>query len=374
MKFIITYVLLTLAGVTVTANALAGHLSGGILGAVFAILLLIWLSPILIWNLQTARKIPLSLYTIIAKVGYFALGYAFLLLMFLIVRDVLWELLHFLSGGRIIGPTNFICLNYANIITLIVLLFLCLYGIYAAERKPRILRFAYQDKRISKKQKILLFSDLHITKMTPLGKIRSWVQMFNALRPDIVLVPGDVADDNADDIREKIRELKKLKANSGIFYTIGNHEAYFNAPVWEAEFAALGWIVLHNSGVSVADSGIYIGGIPDYETFAVSVKQALRGAADSEYRILLSHSPAVLKVIDNSGFDLLVAGHTHGGQIFPFNYFTRLGNAGFVAGEYSLGKSKMVITSGAGYWGPPIRLGASSDVVIIELLPGDGAS
>ena len=163
--------------------------------------------------------------------------------------------------------------------------------------------------------------------------------------------------------------MKKLHAPLGVFYTLGNHATYFDGKSWEAAFASLGWVVLHNSGVSVGNTGLYVAGLPDMHAFPISVKQALRQAEDNEYRVMMSHLPAVSKYMQDGSVDILVSGHTHGGQIFPFNWLTKWGNAGFVFGQYEMGKLIVLVSRGVGYWGPPMRLGAPNDIMLIELKP-----
>lgn len=337
---------------------------------VYVFLSICWFSPIVIWNLQAKRDIPVKLYAVAAKVGYFLEGFAFLLMMVLLARDVLWwSLYYFSSGLLVISPLVNNIIVKANIITVLAVFIISLGGVYAAERLPKVLRYSFSDNGIKMRVRMLAVSDLHITKMTSISKVKSWVKFFNSLNANIVVFSGDVADDQAGDINTQIKELKKIKAPLGIYYVLGNHETYFNPYVWEAEFSALGWQVLHNSGAAIADTGIYIGGVPDNRAFPVSVAQSMRNAQKNDYCILLSHLPSTIKEIGNNKIDLLICGHTHGGQIFPFNLLAKLGNNGLVAGLYRRENTTVLVSRGAGYWGPPIRVGAPNDVMLIELLP-----
>ncbi|MBP1532174.1 MAG: metallophosphoesterase [Alphaproteobacteria bacterium] len=371
MSFLIAYLVVAFSCIIITVRTLIAYTDCSALTQtlVYGIFIFAWLSPILIWKLQTNGFLPLWLYSIFAKLGYFMLGFAFLLLFTIILRDIIWTASYYLSGKNIVSPLNHQALRTANIITLSAVFIICLYSVYAAEKLPAILHYQYRDSRIQKPLKALLISDLHITKMTPVSKVQSWVKYFNAQNPDIILMPGDIADDAVSDIKKQIKELKKLKAPLGIYYTLGNHETYFDAIAWEAEFAGLGWQVLHNSGTSVADTGLYIAGLPDTGAFAVNVTQAVRNAQSHEYRIMLSHIPTTFNLIKPHQVDLQVSGHTHGGQIFPFNWLTKWGNKGYVFGEYTSSTAKMLISHGVGYWGPPMRLMAPSDAILIELLP-----
>jgi len=90
---------------------------------------------------------------------------------------------------------------------------------------------------------------------------------------------------------------------------------------------------------------------------------------DNEYRILLSHTPTIIKKVRAGQVDLQVSGHTHGGQIFPFNLFTKWGNSGFLFGEYKVNGVTLLLSRGVGYWGPPMRILAPSDITLITLKP-----
>ena len=371
MFFWIVYSLIAILCIILTALPLLGYCdcSEWVRLSVYIFLFVAWFSPVLIWNWQTSKKISLKTYTVIARIGYFLEGFAFLLMMTLLIRDVFWWSLYYLSNGELlVSPLKDNIVAEANIITVIAVFIVSLYGIYAAEKKPEILRYCFTDKRIKKPLRILIASDLHITKIIKADKVREWVKYFNELRADVVLFPGDIADDIIGNIRKQLAELKKIKAPLGIYYTIGNHETYFNPYVWEAEFANLGWQVLHNSGTSIENSGIYVAGVPDNRAFKINITQSIKNAGN-EFIILLSHIPGVVRQIQDNQVDLVVSGHTHGGQIFPFNLLTKIGNDGMVAGLYRKGETKILISRGVGYWGPPMRIGAPSDIILLELQP-----
>ncbi|MBR1600268.1 MAG: metallophosphoesterase [Alphaproteobacteria bacterium] len=369
MAFWAVYSVIAILCIILTALPLLGYCDCAewIKILVYVFLFTAWFSPVVIWNWQTRKDIPLKVYSIAAKIGYFMEGFAFLLMIVLLIRDAVWWFLYYFSNGwLIISPLKDNIVADVNIITVLTVLAVSVYGVYVAEKNPRVIRYKFSDKRIKKPVKLLAASDLHITKMISSDKVKSWVKFFNNLNPDAVLFVGDVGDDNVDNIKKQIAELKKIKASMGIFYVLGNHETYFNPYAWEAEFASLGWQVLHNSGVSIENTGVYIAGIPDDRAFSVNVEQSIKNAKN-EYIILLSHIPNTLKKVENYRVDLMICGHTHGGQIFPFNLLTKLGNAGMVSGLYEKAKTKVIISKGVGYWGPPMRVGAHGDVILVEL-------
>ena len=371
MWFLAAYIIIAVSCITITGRTLIAYSEYAAWAKllVYVFLVLAWFSPMLVWNMQARLSVPVWLYVGFAKVCYFMFGFAFLLVMVLLIRDFVWFLLYYIGGKNIISPFDASVLKSVNIITIVSVLLLSIYAVYAAGKMPQVLHYQYTDARIKKPVKILVASDLHITKMTSVEAVQKLVRMFNGLKPDIILLPGDIGDDSVGDVKRQIGELKKLRAPLGIFYTLGNHETYFDAGAWEAEFASLGFIVLHNSGVSVPDTGLFIAGLPDMHAFPINIKQAVRQAKKEEYRLMLSHLPAVAKYIRDNDVNMLVGGHTHGGQIFPFNWLTKWGNGGFVSGEYSKNNATVLVSRGVGYWGPPMRLGAPSDVMLIELKP-----
>ena len=371
MAFWIVYSAIATLCIILTGLPLVGYCDCAewIKTAVYIFLFIAWFSPILIWNWQIKRNIPLKLYFVIAKIGYFLEGFAFLLMMVLLIRDAVWWFVYYFSNGwLIISPLKDNIVADVNLITVVAVFIVSLYGVYVAEKLPQVSRYVFADERIKKPLKILVAADLHITKMTSVNKVKSWVKFFNELKPDAVLFSGDVADDMVVNIRKQIKELKKIRAPLGIYYVLGNHETYFNPYAWEAEFASQGWLVLHNSGAGIENTGVYVAGLPDDRAFNVNIGQSVQKAKD-EYIILLSHTPNVLKKIENDKIDLMVCGHTHGGQIFPFNLLTKLGNSGMVSGLYEKEYTKVLISRGVGYWGPPMRIGAPSDVILLELEP-----
>ena len=369
MIFWVLYLAMALSCIAITGTTLVAYTDCALWLEISVWLLLFfsWFSPIFIWSLQAKYGNGNRLYNLFALSGYFLFGWAFLFVMTIIFRDLLWTILYQLSGKNIAGPNNFRILNAVNIATVSAVFAVCFYGIWGVMKKPRVKIYKYKDRRILQPLRLLLVSDMHITGQISVEKVREWVSLINEQRADIILLPGDIADDYEANINKQIAALGKIKTSKGIYYTLGNHEFYFNGAGWEAKFASLGWVVLHNSGVEIAESGVYIGGVPDINAFAISISQAFRGADKNNYRILLSHTPNISKKADFNLIDLLVSGHTHGGQMFPFNIFTKLGNGGLVSGEYQKGNTTILVSNGLGYWGPPIRLGVPSDVVIIEL-------
>lgn len=369
--FLIIYTLIAIPCILYTGYALTAYTECPfwLTAVVYVLLTSAWFAMALIWNLRTNPKVPTRIYILVSRIGYFMLGFAFLLLCVLGVRDVLWLSAYLLTPFKVVSPFEVSAAVPANLWTLGIVCFLSIYALLSAIKMPRIKRYSFTDSRICRPIKILALSDLHINKTVSPTKVRKFVRYFNEQKPDVMILAGDIVDDFAQAIKTQLRELKKLRAPLGIFVILGNHEVYHNALQWETTFASLGWQVLHNSGVSVENSGIYIGGVPSYAGFSPNPEQALRQAKNNEFRILAAHEPVIARYFNAQTADVQISGHTHGGQIFPFHFPVRWGNAGFISGAYPLEQTMLLVSNGASYWGPPMRLLAPSDVLLIELEP-----
>lgn len=370
MGFLIVYLLIgTLcslwSGFSLTAHS--GYPTW-LICCVYAALMGSWFSPILIWHWQHKNISFSRLYNAAAYCSYCLFGFVFLLFAVLLLRDLFWYGAYVL-GLSLPSPFAVSSARAVNTITVVAVALCCIYAMFAATKLPQVLHHTYRDERIKRPLRMLVVSDWHINRTISPQKVAERVVFINSLKPDVILMPGDIADDEAEAVRHQFKELKKLRAPEGIFYTVGNHEIYHNPFVWEATFAALGWQVLHNSGAAVEDSGVYVGGVPDSQCFASNVAQAVKNADNEAFRIVLSHQPKIALSIPSGAVDLVISGHTHGGQMIPFNFLTKFGNGGFVAGEYKLPHTTLLLSRGIGYWGPPMRIGAPNDVILINLEP-----
>ena len=200
----------------------------------------------------------------------------------------------------------------------------------------------------------------------------------NALRPDVVAITGDLVDGPAHVVEQALRPLAELTAPHGVFFVTGNHEYYWGGRESVRMVEALGLTVLHNEHRVVRREGgsVVIGGIPDLHGarfFADHESRpdlAFAGAPEGAPRVLLAHQPrAVLRAAPH-GVDLLLAGHTHGGQLWPLGtLLAHLGNP-YVAGLHRhTAETAILVSRGAGYWGIPMRLLAPPEVPLVVLMP-----
>jgi predicted MPP superfamily phosphohydrolase len=224
---------------------------------------------------------------------------------------------------------------------------------------------------------IAQISDIHVGPTIKRPYLNAIVTKVNALKPDAIAVTGDLVDGSVQRLAMHTEPLSRLSAPDGAFFVTGNHEYYSGAEQWIAEVRRLGLRVLMNEHVIRHRGGaaLMIAGVTDYtaQHFNPAHKSdphlAAAGAPrDVAVKILLAHQPRSAPAAADAGFDLQLSGHTHGGQFFPWNLFVPLQQP-FVAGLNRV-RSLWVYTSrGTGYWGPPKRFGAPSEITLVRLVP-----
>jgi predicted MPP superfamily phosphohydrolase len=222
------------------------------------------------------------------------------------------------------------------------------------------------------KLNIALVSDIHLGTMIHNSKLEKIVEKINNLKPDIILLAGDVFDEDITTLVEKNTAsiLTKLKSKYGVFAILGNHE-YFSGLDEAIAYLQHGNItVLRDSSVFVTDN-FYLVGRDDRSgnRFNKTRKplEELMNNVDKNYPIILmDHQPFNLEEAQNNGVDLQVSGHTHHGQFFPFNLIT---NQVYELswGYKQKGNTHYYVSCGVGTWGPPVRLGNRPEIVKIEL-------
>lgn len=297
---------------------------------------------------------------------YFIFIGAVILLTVTVIRDVLW-LIGAKSGW--FSPYSFHGHLKVDLYTLGLSLLLAAWALFEGVKVPAVKNVTIASEKISENKTIVVLSDLHIHRVLCPYKIRHIVARTNALKPDIILLAGDIIDDDTSRVADITALLKNLKAKDGIYFVTGNHEFYAGYQETVSALKELGFKFLENDGVSLGE--IYLAGIPDTftgQTYGknADIKQAFIGARPGQYRLLMSHTPTDFKGANN--FDLEIAGHTHGGQIFPFHIFTKLHNK-YLSGLYPMDNNASVyVSNGAGQWGPQMRFLAPSEITVLNLV------
>ncbi|WP_217475076.1 metallophosphoesterase [Stutzerimonas stutzeri] len=222
---------------------------------------------------------------------------------------------------------------------------------------------------------IVQLSDIHVGPTIKQGYIDAITRRVNGLSPDLIVITGDLVDGSVAELADDIAPLGRLSSVHGTYVVTGNHEYYSGADSWIAEFERLGMQVLLNRHVLLehGDARLVLAGIADYsaELFRPSHRSdpaaAFAGAPVDVPRILLAHQPRSATAAVEVGCDLQLSGHTHGGQFWPWMHFVRWQQP-WVAGLQRLGDMQIYISRGTGYWGPPLRFGAPSEITRIRLV------
>jgi uncharacterized protein len=237
-------------------------------------------------------------------------------------------------------------------------------------------------------------SDIHVGPTIKHAYLQRIVAKVNTLGADVVAITGDLVDGKVAELAAHVAPLAGLQSRHGTFFVTGNHEYYSGAHAWIAELRRLGLTVLMNEHVvlyhSSHDNGSTVDAQDDSQTIAPLVLAgvndftahhfdpahksdpalALLGApASALVRVLLAHQPRSAQAASAAGFDLQLSGHTHGGQFWPWNLFVPLQQP-FTAGLNRLNALWVYTSRGTGYWGPPKRFGAPSEITALRLVAG----
>lgn len=227
-------------------------------------------------------------------------------------------------------------------------------------------------------------SDIHVGPTIKQAYLRRIVDKVNALDADVVAITGDLVDGKVSELASHVAPLAELQSRHGTYFVTGNHEYYSGAHAWIDELRRLGLTVLLNQHVVIRPPLLAVGqdatplvlaGVTDYSgghfdpAHRSDPEAALRGAPLEAVRVLLAHQPRSAAAAAKAGFDLQLSGHTHGGQFYPWNLFVRFQQP-FTAGLHKLQNLWVYTSRGTGYWGPPKRFGAPSEITFLRLVVG----
>jgi len=222
--------------------------------------------------------------------------------------------------------------------------------------------------------RIVQISDIHVGPTIKGGFVRQIVERVNDLKPDIIVLTGDLVDGSVEYLAEDVAPLRDLKAPDGRYFVTGNHDYYSGVLPWLEKVSQLGFDSLINEHRVLERDGsqLVLGGVTDISAghmvpgHTSDPQASLRGAPETAVRILLAHQPVSVFQAARAGYDLQLSGHTHGGQYFPYSKLIGVAQP-FVAGLYRHEKTWLYVNRGTGYWGPPIRLGSPAEITEIIL-------
>jgi predicted MPP superfamily phosphohydrolase len=328
--------------------------------------------------------------------GYLAVGFLSFVFSYLVIRDLVWVPLAGLkmireriskpaspSGGsrNIESPSRrgFI-LNSVNYGIVAAAALTTGYGIAEAKQTPRVERVPVKIDNLPPALdgfRIVQLTDIHVNPTFRRAAVEDIVAVVNTLDADIVALTGDLVDGSVAQLRSDVAPLGQIRSVSGNFFVTGNHEYYSGALEWIDEVRRLGFSVLLNEHQVIArgQAKMVLAGVTDYrggnffKSHRSDPQKALDGAPPSDVKILLAHQPKNIFEAARAGYDLQISGHTHGGQFFPWNLLVGFAQP-YVSGLHTHQNTRIYVSRGTGYWGPPMRVGSPSEITLIKLIAG----
>ncbi|WP_167555360.1 metallophosphoesterase [Gottfriedia acidiceleris] len=311
-------------------------------------------------------KLPTSLFKPLHKIGAYWLAIFYYLIFFIIVADLI---------GLILREfTSFKTSSITAILGTIVIL--CITYLIVKGRKSALdTQIVHYDIHVEKTNEqykelsIVLVSDLHLSTLVTNKRLEFLVEKINKLAPDLVLIAGDIIDEDITPFVEEnmVQTLKKLKPKIGTYAVPGNHDYYGGHLDLLARHLKDAGICILLDEKELVDNNFYIVGRKDLASKKrLDLHELLEGIDHTKPIILLDHQPHHLEIPTQLGIDLQVSGHTHRGQFMPNHLITRRlyeVDWGYLQKEHS----HFVVSSGFGTWGPPIRTGNPSEIVTITI-------
>ncbi len=324
------------------------------------------------------RTLPRNLALPISWVGYVWMGSMFLLLVLLWGGELArWSWVKYASIAAVDGGRReFLAQLLAGGVGAFGLA-LSGWGVWSAIRPVEVKRVAVRLRKLPgalNGLRLVQLTDMHVGLTIGRDFVEDVVRKVNALEPDIVAITGDLIDGSVEDLGPAVAPLGEIRAKLGTYFVTGNHEYYSGADSWLAFLRGIGIKALRNEHVELTMNGeaIHLAGVDDWTAHRFGnghgsdIERAMAGRDASKPIVLLAHQPVHFGEACAHGVDLQISGHTHGGQIFPFGFLTRLVQP-FVSGLHRRGDSQIYVSSGTGYWGPPMRIAAPAEITLIEL-------
>ncbi len=328
----------------------------------------IWIIPVFFWSRNKEAHTERD--EILQGVAYVCMGWLNFLLVLTLIRDGIWLVTHWFFPADwaqfLMNPGSMVVVSAAFLALLL--------GMLIAFRGPRVVELdipidnldpAFEGLRIAQ------ISDLHVSFIIRRPYVQSVVDKVNALKADLVVLTGDIVDGSVQKLKSSIEPLAALEPKNKAYLILGNHEYYAGVRSWIEHFRALGMTVLLNEYRSVEHKGstFHLGGVVDPAGTAMGEgPKPDKALGPAGLRILLAHNPKLAAASAPLGFDLMLSGHTHAGQFYPWNLAVRLVHAPHVAGLSREGKMWVYVNPGTGSWGPPIRLGTRPELTLIRLV------
>ncbi len=249
-------------------------------------------------------------------------------------------------------------------------------GMASALGQPDLLRLPVRLRRLDPAFngfRIAVVSDIHLGTLTGRAHTERIVRMINETEPDLVAIVGDLVDGTVEELGSAVEPLRDLVSREGTFFVTGNHEYFVDdTTAWLRELERLGVHPLRNENTVIRRGATAFGlaGVNDIagerRSDGPDFDRALSRLDSAKPTILLAHQPVQVEEAAARGVDLQLSGHTHGGQMWPFHYIVRAVQPS-LAGLSTVDDTQLYVTRGAGFWGPPVRVGAPPDITVLSL-------
>ena len=339
--------------------------------------LLVLLPGLIVVSIPLKRILPKSAESVLTWIIYPWMGIALFMFITLAATDILWLVVQILAINQ---PPDLLLQYYLGIAALGVTVLLCGFALWKGLASVTVKDVSVGLNNLPSSFdgfRIVQITDLHIGPMIDGKWLKKVVDKVNALNPDLIVITGDLVDGTVADLCHQIAPLGDLFSRHGCYFVTGNHEYYSGVEAWCRHLLQLGIKVLRNERVSISsginDESFDLAGVDDWGSRhfpggGPDLPKALAGRDPAKKLVLLAHQPAAIHEAVLNGVDLQLSGHTHAGQIWPFTYLVPLQQ------PYSKGlhlhqdtHTQIYISSGTGFWGPPMRLGTSAEITHITL-------
>ena len=253
---------------------------------------------------------------------------------------------------------------------------LLIFGYWKARQGPQIVKVRVPVANLPAALEnftILQISDLHAGAGINRAYVEKVTRQALDLKADVIVLTGDIADGDFEKYKSHVEPLARLAGNAPVLYITGNHEYLRDSEKWIEHFGQMGFQILMNQHtlISKANSSILFAGVIDPAVKEIrpndgpDIEQALSASPVSDLKILLAHQPNIAQQASKH-FDLQLSGHTHAGQFFPWNLIIKLLQP-YSGGLKKCGPMWVYTNAGTGFWGPPLRIGTTSEITILEL-------
>lgn len=230
-------------------------------------------------------------------------------------------------------------------------------------------------KNLQQPYKIVQLSDIHIGGLIDAKFIEDIVNRVNKLEPDLVVITGDLIDIKIGSAKQALEKFTQLQSTYGTYFIVGNHEYFHGIEHIITTVKSLGITVLENENIYIGERNRGFNLVGVYDVFGYrankykpDIQKALQNKELDSPTVLLAHQPRFIDEVKD-GVDLMLSGHTHGGQLYPFRFLVSIVQP-YLAGLYQHNKNLQIyVNKGTGFWGPPMRLGATSEITSIMLEP-----